>query len=80
MQFVRVEVAGSVEPGLGLEVGRVDHQCVAFPAAARIAHVELDAFVVVRPAIGENHAIGVHVLIDDRDAVVVLEDLERLRQ
>ena len=51
LQRLAVEIAGHVEPGLVVVVRHVDHQRVAFPAAARVAHPEIDAVDVRGPSV-----------------------------
>ena len=42
-------------------------------------HVELDAFIVVRTPIREDHAVGMNMLINDHDTIRILKDLEWFR-
>src|SRR6188768_278577 len=79
MELAAVKITRVVEPCLRLKVGHVHHERVPFPASHRVPHVELDAFVVVRTSIREDHAIGVNMLIDDHDTIRILKDLEWFR-
>src|SRR5436190_3507292 len=55
MELAAVKIAGVIEPCFRLEVRHVDHERVSFPSAARVSHVELNTFVVVRTSIREDH-------------------------
>ena len=56
------------------EVRRLDDQRVAFPVAARVAHVLADLRADVRPSIERNDAGVVHHLVADRHFVRRLHD------
>src|SRR6185503_18202546 len=60
------------------EVRGLDDERLAFPVAARIAHVEADAGAGVRPAIERDHARLVNHLVPNRDEARALHDLERV--
>ena len=79
MELLAVKIARIVEPCLRFEVRHVDHERVSFPSAAGVSHVELDAFIVVRTSIREDHAVRVNMLIDDYDTIGTLKDLEWFR-
>src|SRR5205814_9426548 len=61
--------------GLILEVGRLDDQRLAFPMAARVAHVGADALANVRARIDGNDAGLVNHLVANRDEAGALVDL-----
>src|SRR5438552_8483325 len=46
MQPIAVRMADRIQPGLAVEVDRVDHQRVAFPATDRIAEPRRDALAM----------------------------------
>ncbi|HET8698430.1 MAG TPA: hypothetical protein VFO94_13135 [Gammaproteobacteria bacterium] len=76
-QRVAMEIAGAVEPGVGVEAHRLNDQRVAVPVAARVAHPRLVALVARRS--GErNPAERVHVLRKDHELVGRLKDLQRI--
>src|SRR5438552_4190261 len=60
------------------EVGRLDDESVAFPVAARVAHVEADALRRMRAAVEQDHARLVDHLVLDRDGVLRLHDAVRV--
>jgi hypothetical protein len=60
------------------EVRRVDDERVAFPVAARVAHVEVNVRARVRPAVERDHARLVDHLHRDRDVARCLDDLVRV--
>ena len=79
MELFAVEVAGAIEPRLVGEEPDVDHERVAFPPAARIAHPEFDRQVRMPAAIGEDLTNGVQVFVEDDDAVRQLKNLKWVR-
>ena len=78
VQGVAVEVAGRVEPRAPVEVGGVDHQGVALPVPARVAHPEVVG-EGMRAAVGVDDADGVGELVGDDHVVGRLQDAERER-
>ena len=60
------------------EVRRLDHQGVAVPVAARVAHPLADAGRQVAAAVERHDARVVHHLVQDHDVVGRLEDLQVL--
>src|SRR2546425_8083044 len=77
VERIAVEIAGPVEPGLVVEMDHVDHERVALPAAARISEPPLDLAGRMRVANGKDVPDRVHVLVQDRELVRLLNNLER---
>src|SRR5437762_2979031 len=78
VQRVTVEVPGTIEPGLVVEIGHVDDERVAIPASAGIAHPPIELPLDVW-RIHEDVADGVRVLVEHRDLRRRLHDLKRER-
>ena len=76
MKCLAVKVARLVEPGTVVVILDVHDERVAFPAAARVAHPEVDAFQS-RRAVRVDRAMHLRPLERHRDVVGRLEDLER---
>ena len=66
------------DPGVVREVGDVDHQRVAVPAPARVAHAELDAGGQVLAAVERDVARMVVPLVHDDDRAGHLQELVRV--
>ncbi len=71
-----MEVARPVEPGVGREARRVDHEGVALPVRQRVAHPGLVGIGL--DLVEVDDALGVGELEDHHDLVRALEDLERV--
>ena len=70
---------GRVEAGRLIgEVGRLDDERITLPVAAGVAHPLPDAVGQVRAAVERHDARVVHHLVQDRDVVGGLEDLQVL--
>ena len=76
VKCLAVKVARLVEPGAVVVILDVHDERVAFPAAARVAHPEVDAFQS-RRAVRVDRAMHLRPLERHRDVVGRLEDLER---
>ena len=76
-QRLAVEVARHVEPCPVVVVRDVHDQRVAFPAAARVAHPEIDACRSGLAAVRVDQAIDLGPLEGHRDVIARLEDVER---
>jgi hypothetical protein len=70
-------LAGPAECHLVVEVGRLDHQRVAFPVSSRVAEPRAHVGRRVRPTVGGNHADFVEHLDQDHDRALALHDLIR---
>ena len=78
MEFVAIEIPYAIEPCFPVEIGHVDHQCVALPVAARISQPEVDVAIRVFGGVGVDGTNGMAELEEQSQVARPLEDLERL--
>jgi hypothetical protein len=78
MKLVAIEIAHPIQPRFPVEIGYVDHQCLALPVAARISQPEVDVAIRVFRVVGIDRADGMAELEEQRQITRPLEDLERL--
>ena len=76
-QRVAVEVPGSIEPVLAVEVRHLDDQRISFPAADRVAHVGIVGRAL--DLVQVDHATRVRERVGHVNLVRALNDRERIR-
>jgi len=79
VQRFAMKVARAVEPGRVGKVHDVDDQRVSVPVAAGIAQPPVDGALGMLAAVRVDVARCVHVLVQERDRLGKLNDLERER-
>ena len=75
MQRFRLEVAGGIEPGSGVLIGRIHDKSVALPMAHRVSLEKFDLGVDMRAAVCGNNSDGVHELGELDEIAGSLDDL-----
>src|SRR6266446_4329960 len=75
VQGVAMEIAGPVEPGLVVEIDRVDDQRIPFPSATRHPQPEIDMPRKMR-TIRVDRADRVDIFVDDHHGVSSLKNLK----